>query len=278
MSDLITNTALTRRHMLAGAAALAVSPGLAHAQSVPPDLARWVDSPSRSANNRARDHWRKPGQTIAFLGIKPTDTVVEVLPGSVGYWLEILAPYLRDKGRYIAAGRDEAATENYRRDHERLLAKLAAEPDLYGKVVVTKFNADKHPIAPDGSADHVLTFRNLHNWIERKEVEGSLRAFHRALKPGGSLGVADHRGRIDRSQEAQMSSGYVREDVAFAYIENAGFRRVASSEIKSNPNDTKDHENGVWSLPPTFRGGDKDRAKYQAIGESDRFLLKFRKV
>ncbi len=126
-----------------------------------------------------------------------------------------------------------------------------------------------------GSADFVLTFRNLHNWIERGEIEGALRAFHRALKPGGVLGVVDHRGRTDLSQEAQMKSGYVREDYAVAAIEKAGFRFAGASEVNANPKDSKDHPEGVWTLPPTYRLKDKDREKYQAIGESDRFTLKF---
>ena len=121
----------------------------------------------------------------------------------------------------------------------------------------------------------MLTFRNLHNWLERNELDGALRAFHKALKPGGVLGVVDHRGRTDLSQEAQMKSGYVREDVAIALIEKAGFRLTARSEMNANPKDTKDHPEGVWTLPPTYRLKDQDRAKYQAIGESDRFTLKF---
>jgi predicted methyltransferase len=140
---------------------------------------------------------------------------------------------------------------------------------------VTKFNADRHEIAPPGSADVVLTFRNLHNWLERGELEGALRAFHKALKPGGVLGVVDHRGRSELTQEAQMKTGYVREDVAIALIEQAGFRLAGRSEVNANPKDTKDHPEGVWTLPPTYRLKDKDRAKYQAIGESDRFTLKF---
>jgi predicted methyltransferase len=140
---------------------------------------------------------------------------------------------------------------------------------------VTEFRADRHRIAADSSADFVLTFRNLHNWIERGEVEGALRSFRRALKPGGVLGVVDHRGRTDQSQEAQMKSGYVREDHAIAIIENAGFTLVGRSEINANPKDTKDHPEGVWTLPPTYRLKDVDRARYQAIGESDRFTLKF---
>jgi predicted methyltransferase len=189
--------------------------------------------------------------------------------------MEILAPWLKDSGRYIAASRDAAAPPQYVADHHKLLARLAAEPALYGKVVVTQFNGDRHEIAPPGSADFVLTFRNLHNWVERSEAEAALRAFHRALKPGGILGVVDHRGRNDQTQEAQMKSGYVREDYAIALIERAGFRLAGSSEINANARDTKDHPEGVWTLPPTYRLKDRDRAKYAAIGESDRFTLRF---
>ena len=239
------------------------------------ELLRWAKGSHRSERNVVRDVYRHPLETIAFFGIRDNSTVVEILPGSGGYYMEILAPYLRDKGRYIAANRDASAPPPYLEDHQRLLARLKAEPALYGKVVVTQFNADLHEIAPPGSADFVLTFRNLHNWIERNEAEGALRAFHKALKRGGILGVADHRGRTDQTQEAQMKSGYVREDYAIALIENHGFRLVARSEINANPKDTKDHPAGVWTLPPTLRLKDKDRDKYLAIGESDRFTLKF---
>jgi predicted methyltransferase len=239
------------------------------------ELERWAAAQHRTAANVARDPFRHPLETLAFFGVREDSTVVEILPGSAGYYLEILAPYLKGKGRYIAASRDAAAPPQYVADHRKLLARLEAEPALYGKVVVTQFNADLHAIAPPGSADFVLTFRNLHNWVERNEVERALRAFHGALKPGGVLGVVDHRGRDDTSQEAQMKSGYVRQDVAVALIEKAGFRLVAASEINANPKDTKDHPEGVWTLPPTYRLKDKDRAKYAAIGESDRFTLKF---
>ena len=229
----------------------------------------------RTPGNVARDPHRHPAETLAFFGIRDDSTVVEILPGSAGYYMEILAPWLRDRGMYIAAGRDESAPPAYLADHQKLLARLAAEPQLYGRVAVTRFNADRHEIAPAGSADFVITFRNLHNWMDRGELDGALRAFHRALKPGGVLGVVDHRGRSDLSQEAQMKSGYVRQDVAIEAIERAGFRLVAASEVNANPRDTKDHPQGVWTLPPTYRLKDQDRAKYEAIGESDRFTLKF---
>lgn len=240
-------------------------------------LAKWLGASHRSARNVVRDGHRHPVETLMFFGVRDNSTVVEILPGSGGYYMEILAPYLKDKGRYVAANRDHLAPPQYLEDHQKLLARLKAEPALYGKVVVTPFNADLHEIAPPGSADFVLTFRNLHNWVERNEVEGALRAFHKALKPGGVLGVVDHRGRADQSQEAQMKSGYVRQDYAVALIEKAGFRLAGSSEVNANPKDTKDHPEGVWTLPPTYRMKDKDRAKYEAIGESDRFTLKFLK-
>jgi predicted methyltransferase len=229
----------------------------------------------RSERNVARDPHRHPAETLAFFGVRADSNVVEILPGSGGYYMEILAPYLSERGRYIAANRDEIAPPQYLADHQKLLERLRAEPALYGRVLVTKFNADRHEIAPAGSADFVLTFRNLHNWIERGEAEGALRAFHRALKPGGVLGVVDHRGRVDQTQQAQMKSGYVREDYAIALIERAGFRLAGSSEVNANPKDGKDHPEGVWSLPPTYRLKGIDRAKYAAIGESDRFTLRF---
>jgi len=238
-------------------------------------LTRWVAAPHRTAGNVVRDGFRHPLETLTFFGIKENSTVVEILPGSVGYYMEILAPYLKARGGYIAANRDEAAVPRYLADHQKLLARLKAEPALYEKVLVTKFHADKHEIAPSGSADFVLTFRNLHNWVERNELDGALHAFHRALKPGGVLGVVDHRGRTDMSQEAQMKTGYIRQDFTVALIEKAGFKLAGASEVNANPKDSKDHPEGVWTLPPTYRLKDKDRAKYQAIGESDRFTLKF---
>jgi predicted methyltransferase len=232
-------------------------------------------APHRSPANVARDPYRHPFGTLSFFGVREDSVVVEILPGSAGYYMEILAPFLKDEGLFIAASRDATAAPQYLADHQKLLARLKAEPDLYGKVQVTQFNAGLHDIAPPGSADFVLTFRNLHNWVERNEAEGALSAIHKALKPGGVLGVVDHRGRTDMTQEAQMKSGYVRQDYAVALIEKAGFKLAGASEVNANTRDTKDHPAGVWTLPPTYRLKDQDRAKYQAIGESDRFTLKF---
>ena len=238
-------------------------------------LAQLLKAPYRTHANVVRDIHRHPIETLTFFGVRDNSTVVEILPGSRGYYLEILAPYLNTRGVYIAANRDELAAPQYLADHQKFLGRLKEDPEVFAKVKVTKFNADRHEIAPAGSADFVLTFRNLHNWIERNEIDGALRAFHKALKPGGVLGVVDHRGRTDLSQEAQMKFGYVREDVAIKQMEKAGFKLAGTSQVNNNPKDTKDYPDGVWTLPPSFRLGDKDRAKYQAIGESDRFTHRY---
>jgi len=238
-------------------------------------LAQLLKAPYRTKANVVRDVYRHPIETLTFFGVKETSTVVEILPGSRGYYLEILAPYLKARGVYIAANRDENAAPRYLEDHQKFLARLKEDESVFAKVKVTKFNADLHEIAPAGSADFVLTFRNLHNWIERNEIDGALRAFHKALKPGGVLGVVDHRGRTDISQEAQMKFGYVREDVAIKLMEKAGFKLAGTSQVNNNPKDSKDYPDGVWTLPPSYRLGDKDRAKYQAIGESDRFTHRY---
>ena len=238
-------------------------------------LTQLLKAPYRTQANVVRDVYRHPIETLTFFGVKDSSTVVEILPGSRGYYLEILAPYLKDRGVYIAANRDENAAPRYLEDHQKFLARLKEDESVFAKVKVTKFNADRHDIAPAGSADFVLTFRNLHNWLERNEIDGALRAFHKALKPGGVLGVVDHRGRTDLPQEAQMKFGYVREDVAIKLIEKAGFKLAATSPVNNNPKDTKDYPYGVWTLPPSYRLGDKDRAKYQAIGESDRFTHRY---
>jgi predicted methyltransferase len=240
----------------------------------PSDYQKLLSAPHRSAGNVARDPYRHPAETLAFFGIQPQHTVVEILPGSAGYYMEILAPWLRAQGRYIAASRDDSLPQ-YVPDHLKLLERLKAESSLYGQVMVTAFRADRHAIAPASSADVVISFRNLHNWIERDELQESLRAFHQALKPGGVLGIVDHRAREDWSEASQLAKGYVRQSTAIALIEKAGFKFVAASEVNANPKDTKDHPEGVWTLPPVYRLKDQDRAKYQSIGESDRFTLKF---
>jgi len=254
-----------------------VAGGLQTAQAqapAPAVFAPLLAASHRSPANSVRDRFRHPAETLAFFGVRADSTVVEILPGSGGYYMEILAPWLLERGVYIAANRDGSLPQ-YQADHEKLLLRLKTEPQLYGKVQVTPFRADRHAIAPAASADAVISFRNLHNWMTDKELEASLKAFYVALKPGGVLGIVDHRGRDDLTQEAQQASGYVRKDVAIALIEKAGFKFDASSEVNANPKDTKDYPEGVWTLPPSYRLKDHEREKYRAIGESDRFTLRF---
>ena len=267
---------LTRRRLVGGALATPFLSRLALADD--DRLRRLVESSDRSAGNRARDPYRHPLETLTFLGVKETSSVVEILPGGSGYWTEILGPYLRDKGRYIAANAPkETDSGEMQRENAAFLAKMAGAPALYDKVQVSEFKADRYAIAPVGSADFVLTFRNIHNWMAAGETSQCFAAFHKALKPGGILGIEEHRGSPDQPRDPLAKSGYVRQDVAIAFAEAAGFRLLASSEINANPRDSKDYSVGVWALPPTFRLKEQDREKYAAIGESDRFLLKFQK-
>jgi len=239
-------------------------------QQPDPALAAIIDGPQRSDANKARDRYRHPLEVLTFFGVKADSNVIEIVPGKAGYWAEILAPYLKDRGLYTASGDPE-------RDIAPLKARIAASPELYGKTVITGFAGGDQEIAPPASADYVLTFRNIHNWMRAGTADAAFRAFYKALKPGGILGVEEHRGRLDQPQDPQAKSGYVRQDYAIALAEKAGFKLLGSSEVNANPKDTKDYPEGVWTLPPTYRLKDQDRDKYSAIGESDRFVLKFTK-
>ena len=239
-------------------------------------LGQIIAGTHRSPSNIARDPYRRPADVLAFFGIKPDASVIEILPGSAGYWTEILGPYLKDRGRYVAAGPAPIVGKaDLQPEIVKFAAKLAADPARYGRVEVVEFVPAKFDFAAPASADYVLTFRNLHNWMQSGRVEQALEAFHAVLKPGGILGIEEHRGRPDVEQDLRAKSGYVRQDYAIAMIEKAGFRFAGSSEVNANPKDTKDYPAGVWTLPPSWRLGDQDRARYAAIGESDRFVLKF---
>jgi len=259
---------------VAAAALLLVAAG-ASAAADDTKLASLVTGPQRTEQNRVRDPYRHPRETLEFFGLRDDMTVVEIWPGGSGWWTEILAPYLAEKGRYYVALPDSASSDEARKGNDAFAAKMAASPALYGKIMLTVLDGDRHPIAPDGSADLVLTFRNLHDWVPRGTAEGALRAFYRALKPGGILGVEDHRASPDAPQDPMVKSGYLREDFTIALVESVGFKFVGRSEVNDNPKDTKDYPDGVWTLPPTLRLKDQDRDRYVAIGESDRFTLKF---
>jgi predicted methyltransferase len=235
------------------------------------ELRAAVASPARTAANVARDRYRHPAETLSFFGVKTSDTVVEIWPGG-GWYTEILAPYLaRGGGTYVAA-----APDNRLSGIEKL---IAADPAAYGQVRTATFPilaAGGTPVAP-GSADVVLTFRNVHNWMMGKEPyeAEAFRQMYAMLRPGGTLGVVEHRLPKTAGDARQLESGYVKVSTVRWLAEAAGFRLVASSEVNANPKDTTDHPKGVWTLPPTFSLGDTDRAKYAAIGESDRMTLKF---
>lgn len=249
------------------------APAATAAAATDPALAAAIAAPSRSARFVARDAARHPAATLSFIGLRPDATVVEIWPGG-GYWTEILAPYLAKSGTYYAAlpagGQEEQYAAPFRK-------RLAENPDFAKMIHVTALGAGKTDIAPPGSADFVLTFRNLHNWMAAGTTAEVLRGFYTALKPGGILAVEDHRGDAGQAQDPKALDGYVRQDVAIKLIEQAGFEFLGSSEVNANPRDTKHYPQGVWTLPPTFALGDKDHAKYAAIGEADNFLLKFRK-
>jgi predicted methyltransferase len=248
----------------------------AAAPSAPdPALSAAVASPDRLPQHVARDPARHPVEELTFLGLKPNQTVIELWPGG-GYWTDILGPYLKAHGHYYvalpAAGNAEEDT-----GAAKWRKRFAEQPEHYGNIVQTTLGRDHYDIGPPGSADLVVTFRNLHNWMEGGYAPEALAACFRALKPGGILGIEDHRGRNDQPQDPKAKSGYVRQDYAIQLARDAGFELVGSSEIDANPKDTKDWVDGVWTLPPTLSQRDKDRARYVAIGEADNFVLKFRK-
>jgi predicted methyltransferase len=259
--------------VLAGAVALAGITGSVQASDA--KLAALIAGPQRAEANRVRDPYRHPEATLEFFGIKDDLTVVEIWPGGAAWWTEILAPYLAAGGHYYAALPNPARSDETRRGNEALAAKLAADPKLYNKVITTTLDGDRAKIAPDNSADLVLTFRNLHDWVPQGAAVPALRAMFRALKPGGILGVEDHRAANDGPQDPEAKNGYLREDYTIKLVESVGFKFVAKSEVNANPKDTKDYPAGVWTLPPTLRLKDQDRAKYVAIGESDRYTMKF---
>ncbi len=233
-----------------------------------------VASSTRTAANVARDKYRKPAATLTFFGIKPTDHVVEIWPGG-GWYTEILAPYLRDKGQLTVVTPPGRAADG-------IAKKLAGDPATYGKVAQANFPSvlGGSGVGP-GTADAVLTFRNVHNWrmgAYNKDVDYSEAAFAEMfamLKPGGILGIEDHRLPESMDTARERSSGYMKMSTIKALAQKAGFKFAGSSEINANPRDTHDYTSGVWTLPPSYADGDKDRAKYAAIGESDRMTLRF---
>jgi len=233
----------------------------------------------RSDANKARDKYRHPKETLLFFGLKPDMTVVEVWP-SAGWWTEILAPTLKDRGQYYAAwfATQAKGAPDFLKEREKGFdAMLAVRPDLYGKVIKTALLAPEYvDIAPKGSADMVLTFRNVHNWAKAGNADAMFKAFYDTLKPGGILGVKDHRAKPGTPFQRQIDSGYMTEAWVIETRQKTGLKLDNNAEINANPKDTADYPGGVWTLPPTLRNvPDADKPKYLAIGESDRMTLKF---
>jgi predicted methyltransferase len=244
--------------------------------SVDRSLEAAVAASTRTPANVARDKYRHPVETLRFFGVKPSDTVVEIWPGG-GWYTEILAPYLASGGGELYA----VAPDWGRSGVEKL---KAANPAMYGFIQVADFPAFDQvgTRVADGTADVVLTFRNVHNWrmgYRRDDKRDySAEAFRQAfamLKPGGVLGIVDHRLPETATAEREQTSGYIKMSTMRRLAEQAGFKFAGSSNVNANPKDTADWPNGVWTLPPSLQLGEKDRAKYVAIGESDRMTLKF---
>ena len=275
---------MKRRRVLWGTAGLlagaAAGLSLAQGTTAPADAALQaaLAAAHRTPAFVARDAWRHPGPTLRFFGVQPDMTVVELSPGA-GWYTEILAPLLHAQGQLILGANDpESVHVYYRRATERLKAKLAARPDVYGRVTLSVFEPPSRlQFAAPGSVDRVLTFRNVHNWAAEGDavVLAVFKSVFEALKPGGVFGVVDHRLPPERVQDAKASSGYLHVAYVRRLAEAAGLRLDAASEINANPRDTADHKGGVWALPPTLANKDADRARYEAIGESDRFTLRF---
>ena len=267
----IALTAGTSAHAQKAAAGAGIDP--AFAQKIDTILAGdW-----RSDKNKARDQYRHPKQTLAFFGVTPTQTLIEMYPGG-GWYTEILAPLLKDHGHYIAAIIKPDKPEGEEALNKTgLKAKLSGDPAHYANAQVVEFVPKTPVLGAPGSADVVLTFRNVHNMTDDGVAEPIFKAMFDVLKHGGTLGVVDHRAKPGTTLAANKETGYLPVDVVIKLATDAGFKLVAQSEINANPKDTKDYTKGVWTLPPTLTLKDQDREKYLAIGESDRMTLKFTK-
>lgn len=237
-----------------------------------------ISGAQRSDRAKARDVYRHPKETLQFFGVEPTQKVLEIAPGG-GWYTDILAPWLHDRGhldeaQYISTSPELAAED--RDTDAAFLRKIAGNQSIYGNVVMGSLHAGAFKgFDAQGQFDRVLTFRNIHNWVKDGQIDANLHAFWVALKPGGVLGVEEHRARRGATVQQMIDSGYVTEDYVIEHAQAAGFVLAARSEINANPKDTKDYPHGVWSLPPSYQGGEVDRARFAAIGESDRMTLRF---
>ena len=237
-------------------------------------LVKAIEGEHRSESNKARDVYRHPKETLEFFGFKPYMTVVEIAPGG-GWYTEILAPAVKGKGKLYGAHYPDTGEDNYYSKSRKRLEKKLSSKEVFSEVELTDFVPRKESVlAPEGTADLVLTFRNLHNWGE-DGVQQVFKDAYKALKKGGVLGVVEHRMPEGLSWEENKRTGYFPQDMAIKYAEKAGFKLAATSEVNANPKDNAQHPEGVWTLPPVLALKDKNKEKYLAIGESDRMTLKF---
>jgi len=236
-----------------------------------------ISDSHRSELNKKRDHFRHPLETLNFFEVERDMSVVEIWPGGKAWYTEILAPYLKEKGKlYAAHFSEDSQIPYFKKNRQKFNDKLNANPEIYGSVVTSVLQPPKTlEIAPKASVDRVLTFRNIHNWMKNGQADAVFNAMYTVLKPNGILGVVEHRAKVDSKQDPKALSGYVTEAYIIALAEKAGFKLLDKSEINSNANDTTDYIKGVWTLPPSLRLKEQDREKYLAIGESDRMTLKF---
>ena len=264
--------------------------GLTNAGGIDASVKQAMSGTHREAANVSRDSYRHPAETLEFFGLKPDMTVVEIWPGK-GWYTEILAPVTKEQGILYVAGFAMTAerTPDWRKGMQiEFMKKMEKTPEIYDHVVVTELSVpERTTIAPPGSVDMVLTFRNVHNWLKGDYAEQMFQIMSRALKPGGILGVVEHRAKPDTTIDQMKLSGYMTEAHVIALAEKAGFVLEEKSEINANEKDMADHPAGVWTLPPTLKHCKKleDASqqsecieKYQAIGESDRMTLRFRKT
>lgn len=230
----------------------------------------------REPGHAERDQYRHPQQTLEFIGFKPNMTVLEYGPGE-GWYTELLAPMLAKKGKLIVTSTDPSGPPEERSTlgGERLKLFLEQAPELYGKVETTLIDQKAPALKLEGQVDLVILFRGMHGMVNGNSLDAWLAAFHKALKPKGLLGIEQHRAKADAKPEESAKQGYLPEAWVIQKVEAAGFKLAGKSEANANPKDTKDYPDGVWTLPPSFRLGDKDHEKYAAIGESDRMTLKF---
>ncbi len=240
-------------------------------------LQKAINGSHRSEKHKARDLYRHPEKTLEFFELQPNMTVVEIWPGSQAWYTEILAPYLRDHGKLYAAHFDEnSASPYFTHSLAQFKQKIVANPKVYSKVITTTLEtSERLKIAPDNSTDRILTFRNVHNWMNNGQAETTFKIMYQALKPGGILGVVEHRNPENIEQDLTAPSGYVTEAYVIQLANKAGFKLAAKSEINANPKDTHIHPHGVWSLPPSLKSGETNKTDFIAIGESDRMTLKF---